>query len=120
MAVQPNPRSTTGAADSRPRRRSRGPIQVKVIVDRCVGCLACADACRPGALRLMPGTWAVGADAGRCNGCRLCVRACPFGLIAILPAGPAAPRRHPGASARGHEPSSVSRDQASSSPGCGR
>jgi ferredoxin len=58
-------------------------IDVAIGVDRCVGCLECASVCRPEALRLMPGAWAVEVDVDRCTGCRRCVPACPFGAIAV-------------------------------------
>ena len=58
-------------------------ITVQIGSDRCVGCLECASVCRPEALRLIPGAWAVEADVERCTACRRCVPACPFGAIEV-------------------------------------
>lgn len=58
-------------------------IAVGIAVDRCVGCLECATVCRPDALRMIPGAWAVEVDLERCTACRRCVPACPFGAIDV-------------------------------------
>jgi ferredoxin len=58
-------------------------ISVNIEVDRCVGCLECAEVCRPDALHLIPGAWAVEVDLDRCTACRRCVSACPFGAIGV-------------------------------------
>ena len=59
------------------------PVRVDVGSDRCVGCLECARVCRPAALRLIPGAWAVEADPRLCTACRRCEPACPFGAISV-------------------------------------
>lgn len=59
-------------------------VSVDIEVDRCVGCLACANVCKSGVLRLLPGAWAVEADASTCTVCRRCVSACPFGAVTVI------------------------------------
>ena len=61
----------------------RVPVDVRIGADRCVGCLACADVCKAGALHLIPGVWAVEADVARCTACRRCEAACPFHAVAV-------------------------------------
>lgn len=79
----PNVWRKTRKAGWRPHLEEYPAPRVRVAEDHCVGCLACADACQPRALRLMPNAWAISADSNRCNGCRRCVQACPFGLITV-------------------------------------
>lgn len=78
-------RTTTAgpAGGQHPQRADVGALEVSIAADHCVGCLACADVCQPGALRRLPGAWAVEADVTRCTGCRRCVPACPFGVIGV-------------------------------------
>jgi ferredoxin len=80
-------RSTVPRAPRTPpeqtRRVQAGALRVSIAADHCVGCLACADVCRPDALALLPDVWAVGVDIGRCTGCRRCEKACPFGVLQV-------------------------------------
>ncbi len=59
------------------------PPHVTIATDHCVGCAACAEVCRPRALRLMPGAWAATVDSTRCTACRRCATVCPFDAIAV-------------------------------------
>lgn len=74
---------TAPRAPAAPAAPAGDRVRVSVETDRCVGCLACATVCKPDALRLLPGTWAVEADPERCTACRRCESACPFGAIEV-------------------------------------
>lgn len=75
---------TDGRVSGADRRSGTdGRVDVDIAVDRCVGCLECATVCRPDALRLIPGAWAVEVDLYRCTACRRCVPVCPLSAIDV-------------------------------------
>tara|TARA_Y200000002_G_C22684663_1_gene665500 strand:+ start:2108 stop:2707 length:600 start_codon:yes stop_codon:yes gene_type:complete len=64
--------------------RQGQPKLAKVVLDECIGCTKCIDACPVDAI--------IGANkmlhhviAQVCNGCELCVPACPVDCIEIMP-----------------------------------
>ncbi len=77
---------------------------VRACAEGCIGCGACAAACRLGAVSLDPGTGTAKVDPGLCVGCGKCVKACPRSVIRLVPRGakvqPLCSGRKSGAEAR--------------------
>ena len=55
-----------------------------VDVENCTGCVACVDACNPGAFEMVDGI-AVLVRPDACLGNEHCVAACPTGAIGMQP-----------------------------------
>jgi MinD superfamily P-loop ATPase len=61
----------------------RGGQIARIDPDLCVGCGACADACRFGAI--LPQEPAYGVVPHRCEGCGVCTQVCPALAVALEP-----------------------------------
>lgn len=55
---------------------------VQINQEECIGCGACMDVCRPGAISLVDNKATI--DPHRCRQCQVCVSACPAGAIAVV------------------------------------
>ncbi len=60
---------------------------VQINQEECIGCGACIDECRPGAISLVDNKATI--DPHRCRQCQVCVSACPAGAIEVVEQTPA-------------------------------
>jgi glutamate synthase (NADPH/NADH) small chain len=58
--------------------------EVKIILERCVGCQECVIRCPTQALSMDITNWKAKANNDLCVGCRQCQRTCPFSAISVI------------------------------------
>lgn len=80
----PNLHLSTRVCAPATMRQFEGMPRACIDAEACIACGACANACRFGALAMLP-DGGVAVDRLSCEGCKVCSLACPEGAISFTP-----------------------------------
>src|ERR1035437_6107997 len=81
-------------AKSTPKKAIAIKPEVKIVLERCVGCQECIIRCPTQALSMDVTNWKAAANNDLCVGCRQCQRTCPFSAISVVGPRMVADRTH--------------------------